>query len=369
MSSARKPSLMRYRYDALDRLVSHVQLGDPECHRFYCDSHLVTEVGGYEQLSIIRHEDHLLAQQGRKAGGVDTALLASDQQRSVLGTVQKNLQRSIAYTAYGHRLSENGLISLLGFTGQRAEPVTGHYLLGNGYRAFNPALMRFNSPDGLSPFGNGGLNAYAYCAGDPVNWIDPTGSSKFSALKSLFGFKSQLPFSTPFQRMRVKPVRNVLRLSESVVMFEDTTKNGLRATFQTHGGLNYGVVWRDGLEVDSRQFYNMALNQGVDFNKYADLRVVACWSGEDRLFSISFAERLANISGVTTKGYIGMVRSTKSTQILNKLRVGEVSNRSHYFGVLKNDSRRRWEFGLFDNPYHPVKFDPDPDAISIRSSL
>ncbi|EGH35731.1 hypothetical protein PSYJA_44541, partial [Pseudomonas syringae pv. japonica str. M301072] len=38
--------------------------------------------------------------------------------------------------------------------------MTGHYLLGNGYRAFNPVLMRFNSPDSLSPFGEGGVNAY-----------------------------------------------------------------------------------------------------------------------------------------------------------------------------------------------------------------
>jgi len=41
-------------------------------------------------------------------------------------------------------------------------------MLGNGYRAYNPILKRFNSPDSLSPFGKGGLNAYSYCVGDPV---------------------------------------------------------------------------------------------------------------------------------------------------------------------------------------------------------
>jgi hypothetical protein len=35
--------------------------------------------------------------------------------------------------------------------------------------------MRFNSPDSLSPFGEGGMNAYAYCSGDPVNREDRTG--------------------------------------------------------------------------------------------------------------------------------------------------------------------------------------------------
>lgn len=51
----------------------------------------------------------------------------------------------------------------------------GHYVLGNGYRAYNPILMRFNSPDSWSPFGRGGLNAYVYCLDDPVNRQDPSG--------------------------------------------------------------------------------------------------------------------------------------------------------------------------------------------------
>ncbi|POD73867.1 RHS repeat-associated core domain-containing protein [Pseudomonas syringae group genomosp. 3] len=64
---------------------------------------------------------------------------------------------------------------LPGFNGELLDDITGHYLLGNGYRAYNPVLMRFNSPDSLSPFGKGGLNAYAYCGGDPVNRTDPDG--------------------------------------------------------------------------------------------------------------------------------------------------------------------------------------------------
>lgn len=62
-----------------------------------------------------------------------------------------------------------------GFNGEFCDPLTGHYLLGNGYRAFNPVLMRFNSPDDLSPFGRGGTNAYAYCHADPVNRVDVDG--------------------------------------------------------------------------------------------------------------------------------------------------------------------------------------------------
>ncbi|EGH35106.1 hypothetical protein PSYJA_41392, partial [Pseudomonas syringae pv. japonica str. M301072] len=49
-----------------------------------------------------------------------------------------------AYTPYGHR-HPSGPASLPGFTGQRVDSVTGHYLLGNGYRAFNPVLMRLKT--------------------------------------------------------------------------------------------------------------------------------------------------------------------------------------------------------------------------------
>lgn len=76
------------------------------------------------------------------------------------------------------------LVSLPGFTGALCDPLTGHYLLGHGYRAFNPVLMRFNSPDSLSPFDAGGLNAYAYCKGDPVNYWDLTGSVRTKLLKN-----------------------------------------------------------------------------------------------------------------------------------------------------------------------------------------
>lgn len=64
---------------------------------------------------------------------------------------------------------------LLGFNGQHRDPRLDCYLLGNGYRVYNPMLMRCLSPDEECPFGKGGRNAYAYCENDPVNKQDPSG--------------------------------------------------------------------------------------------------------------------------------------------------------------------------------------------------
>ncbi|WP_225934025.1 RHS repeat-associated core domain-containing protein [Pseudomonas azerbaijanoccidentalis] len=171
----RETLLCRYHYDPLDRLVDCTPSAQAVTRRFYLKDRLATEIQGAVQRSIMQHDDRLLAQQQRQSGVADTRLLATDQQRSVLYVLDVSRPHPIAYSPYGHHPAESGLLSLLGFNGERPDPVTGCFLLGNGYRAFNPVLMRFNSPDSWSPFGEGGLNAYAYCVGDPVNGGDPTG--------------------------------------------------------------------------------------------------------------------------------------------------------------------------------------------------
>jgi RHS repeat-associated protein len=102
-----------------------------------------------------------------------TALLATTASQTVLRQARLGVFQGFAYSPYGWRLSS--VDTAAGFNGQCLEPATGGYLLGNGHRLYNPVLMRFTRPDALSPFGKGGVNAYAYCEGDPVNRTDPTG--------------------------------------------------------------------------------------------------------------------------------------------------------------------------------------------------
>jgi RHS repeat-associated protein len=182
MQSKREMLLCHYRYDPIDRLAAIAPSEQASAQRYYLNDRLATEIQGSVQRSIMQHDDQLLAQQQRQSGTVESRLLATDRQRSVLSMLNANPPSSLAYTPYGHRPLASGLLSLLGFNGERPDPVTGWYLLGNGYRAFNPVLMRFNSPDSWSPFGEGGLNAYAYCKGDSVNLSDPYGHASGWAL-------------------------------------------------------------------------------------------------------------------------------------------------------------------------------------------
>jgi RHS repeat-associated protein len=212
MPSPPESLLCQYRYDALDRLITQALPSEPEQQRFYCKNRLATEIRGAIRNSIFQHRDQLLAQLQSEAGALDTTLLATDQQRSVLHTLKKNHQpHPIAYSPYGHRRPEKGLTSLLGFTGEWPDPVTGHYLLGNGHRAFNPALMQFIGPDMLSPFGKGGLNTYAYCLRDPINNLDPSGNVplpfrvQFMATKWLTKTRAVMPPSRRTIASATKP--------------------------------------------------------------------------------------------------------------------------------------------------------------------
>ncbi|SDJ51180.1 RHS repeat domain-containing protein, partial [Pseudomonas abietaniphila] len=165
-----------YHYDALDTLSGRSD-GSTSESRFYLDAQLVSQKeSNGNQLSFMRGGDHLLAE--RSKSGEDSPgknlLLVNDSRVTVLGEIDQQRVHTHSYTAYGHREEASQTASHLGFNGERCEDAGG-YLLGAGYRAYNPVLMRFHSPDSLSPFDEGGWNPYAYCVGDPVNFVDPTG--------------------------------------------------------------------------------------------------------------------------------------------------------------------------------------------------
>ena len=173
VSAAGDAPAVDYGYDALDSLTNSQSTEGKE-QRFYRDGQLANQLRGEEQRSFVRAGEHLLAehQSGNNAG---TQLLATDAKKTVLAEVSPENANDLSYNAYGHQSSAAPAASHSGFNGELREATTGWYLLGQGYRAYNPALMRFHSPDSLSPFDDGGLNAYAYCVGDPVNYLDPDG--------------------------------------------------------------------------------------------------------------------------------------------------------------------------------------------------
>lgn len=135
-------------------------------HLFYKNGQLTSEIGGTQPVTLFVAANTPLAEHF-----AETQLTAADSQNSIVHSSHRNRIQNLTYSAYGHGHTD----LILGYTGQRYDRLTNCYHLGNGYRAFGPQIMRFLSPDSLSPFGNRTFNAYAYCMGDPINRHDPSG--------------------------------------------------------------------------------------------------------------------------------------------------------------------------------------------------
>ncbi|AIR87971.1 hypothetical protein LK03_01395 [Pseudomonas cremoricolorata] len=167
----------RYGYDPSGNLCDRTVDGTL-ARGFFSAGQLTHEQRGAQTLRPLGDGGQLLGlerlRDGVRQGNV--TLYGCDAQGSVRVEAERQL-RARRYTAHGAEHDAPPLDDMqFGFAGERREPLTGWYI-PSGYRPYDPLLMIFLAPDSTSPFSRGGLNAYAYCAGDPVNRIDPDGHS------------------------------------------------------------------------------------------------------------------------------------------------------------------------------------------------
>ncbi|RCL25635.1 hypothetical protein C6A77_13620 [Pseudomonas sp. AFG_SD02_1510_Pfu_092] len=164
---------LKYQFDGHDQLLASVHGGTRQVQRRYQDHRLDTTQEGSLLTQYLLGGTHALAEQ-RSDKPADPLLLLTDNAGSVVTETDREGTRHASYSAYGERPDDNGMRCLLAFNGEVREEALGWYLLGSGYRAYNPVLMRFHSPDSLAPE-EAGLNPYLYALGNPVRWRDPTG--------------------------------------------------------------------------------------------------------------------------------------------------------------------------------------------------
>ena len=151
--------------------------------KFYSEDLLSTEISSGNSKRIFRSSSIPLAE-AHTTPTNDTQLLVADDKGTVLNAsiITNSTQR---YSPYG---LASKIFSLLAFNGERLDVQMGAYLLGS-YRIYSPTLMRFCSPDNKSPFEIGGINSYAYCLNDPVNYTDPSGHVKLANKRQVIGGK------------------------------------------------------------------------------------------------------------------------------------------------------------------------------------
>lgn len=174
--------LYSYRYDGHDHLVGVRHGNGAEELRRYQDERLHSTIDGDVLTQYLYDGERPLGLQANDDSGA-TRLLLTNMHNSVLGESTTDALTDARYGAYGDADQQDpntALQGLLAFNGEARERALGWYLLGRGYRAYNPQLMRFHSPDSMPPE-VAGINPYQYCLGDPVNWRDPSGHASYRA--------------------------------------------------------------------------------------------------------------------------------------------------------------------------------------------
>ncbi|MDH0730036.1 hypothetical protein N5F23_22365 [Pseudomonas sichuanensis] len=166
-------STCSYGYDSNGQLCDRV-LDGQLTRGFFSGPQLTHEQQPRQRLEMIGEGSALFALTRQATGERQVTLLGCDGQGSVRLEADSNV-RERRYSSHGSEHHDDAMVPF-GFSGERRDPLTG-WLIPGGYRPYDPLLMLFLAPDSESPFGRGGLNAYSYCGGDPVNRIDPDGHS------------------------------------------------------------------------------------------------------------------------------------------------------------------------------------------------
>ncbi len=151
--------------------------------------------------------------------------------------------RTRVFDGTGAELTGSALGNPFGFACKRYDPTTA--LCHFGARWYDPALGRFLSPDPLGFVD--GPNRYAYCAGDPVNFVDPWGLCGRRA--GLFAESAKLAALLFIMRAEQSPV----------------VRTGSAFALQASD-----AVWRDQKDVYDLLVYDLP-DSFVEFLAYPDL--------------------------------------------------------------------------------------------------
>lgn len=140
--------------------------------------------------SIMRSDSSPIAEKSSYPASNEAALLSVDILGTPVNITRKQATYPKAYCPYGYAKGKPSERTSTGFAGETLL-IAEKYLIGS-FRLFDPVIMRFHSPDSLSPFARGGINTYSYCENDPINHADPSGHFR---IRSFLGhtFRPKLP--------------------------------------------------------------------------------------------------------------------------------------------------------------------------------
>jgi len=212
--------------------------------------------------------------------------------------------------------------------------------------------MRFASPDKVSPFGAGGVNAYAYVHNDPINLSDPDGHA---AQPGNVFFGKQLEFT--------KHLKKLQSFDEGYGVYQSRghlfRKPGL--IIHSHGGTNKLHI--DSQPLSPHEFSQWLKNKKIKIKDYRKITFATCLTGFSISGERSFAQEFANLNSIRADAYAGIIYSIMAAAPKSKKLT---------LGVLKVPFRGLFpaphpNFTRFPRVYSKTRFYPQENE-RIRSS-
>jgi len=243
------------------------------------------------------------------------SIIASDKMQSSVVEARGHVLHSLSYTPFGFNQATGELP--VGFNGEHCDAVTGMYGLGAGYRWLSTKCMRFSSPDNLSPFAKGGINAYTYVRNDPVNLLDLDGHAASAPI--LHGNK---------MRRFQYGLRKIYAFDENFGIYE--SKPGLfkkpKLLIYTHGNENKILI--DDVAMGPFKFATWLTSKNINLQKYRKVIFATCLGG----YGESFGQKFSNHNNVKVSAIPGIGDAT----MVNGVEPGTFS------------------FGLLSEPYEGI---------------
>ncbi|WP_264313248.1 RHS repeat-associated core domain-containing protein [Pseudomonas putida] len=308
---------------------------------FYQSGKPTTLVQSSRTTRIFNQDRQALAIQHRSHSSI-IIIIASDKMQSSIMEAPGHVLHSLSYTPFGFYQAIGELP--VGFNGEHCDAVTGMYGLGAGYRWFSTTLMRFSSPDNLSPFAKGGINAYTYVRNDPVNLLDLDGHAPSAPIlhgtkmrRFQYGFRKIHAFDKNYGVYESKPS-----------LFKKP-----KLLIYTHGRESEILI--DGVSMGPFKFAKWLTSKNINPQKYRKVIFAACLGG----YGESFGQKFSNQNNVKVSAIPGI----SDAVMVNGVEPGTFS-----FGLLsepykdmpETTPQRPWAYSFVD-------FTPQ-DAKKLRSA-
>ena len=197
------------------------------------------------------------------------------------------------YDAWGNVVNKKETVkNRFKFNGQQLDPITHQYYLRA--RFYNPVVARFTQED---TYRGDGLNLYAYCANNPVYYIDPSGNAKLQVCPDM---TSIIEEGRNLPEARILPNRTI-----SNDYYSELRKKTPNRSLKKIVNEEYENLIKGRLDLALR----LAITKKLEPDHIVSMNIITRMEGFNRLTKEQQLQVLNN-----EKNFIGLTRSANASK-------------------------------------------------------